>query len=265
MIPARWLALSLALSPIACGAVFPEITPSVRVPPPGRELLPPPPADVVFIAFQGAEIPPRTRDGRQWDSIGGNAPDPFAKLIVDGREILRTPVQSNTLKPTWPGQRLANYRVDKGARAVVEVWDSNAINNHPICIKTLGDLQEEASTDPIEIDCESGAHVTLRVEPAHSRWGLGFSYELRTIGVAVTGVLAESPAARVGIVPNDEVLEIQGKKVDKMEEGEAQSLINSNAQIGVTLLLRTQNQAPRTVKVADGVIYPVVTEGIAID
>jgi hypothetical protein len=273
MISARWFA-SLAV-PVAllsgagcltgCGAVFPEITPAMKVPPAGRELTPKPPVNLVYIAFAGAEIPPTTRDGRKWDSIGGDLPDPFAKLFVDDREIFRTPIQSNTLKPTWPDQQRANYRVVPGGRARIEVWDSNAINNHPICMKKVGDLTDLASTEAVELDCESGAHVSLRVEPAHARWGLGFSYELKTVGLSVTRVLTESPAARVGIAANDEILEIQGKKVEKMEEGEAQSLINSNAQMGVALVVRSPNQAPRTVKVAEGVIYPVLGDGIAIE
>jgi hypothetical protein len=260
-----WSALAVPLCTVACGAVFPEITPTVKAPPTGRELSPPPPKNIVFVAFKGVEIPARTRDGRQWDSVGGSAPDPFAKVLVDDRELFRTPVQSNTLKPTWPDQPIANYRIPNGAQLKVEIWDSNAINNHPICIKRLGDVIGEASTQPVELDCDSGAHVSLRVEPAHPRWGLGFSYELRTVGLAVTRVLSESPAARVGIANGDEIIEIQGKKVEKMEEGEAQSLINANAQMGVTFLLRAPGQSPRSVKVAEGVIYPVAGDGLTID
>jgi len=261
----RLVPVVVPLLALGCGAVFPEITPGIKAPPPGREATPPPPKNLLFIAFKGAEIPARTRDGRQWDSLGGEAPDPFAKVLIEEREIFRTPVQSNTLKPTWPEQQQANYRIPSTAGMRVEVWDANAINNHPICIKKLGDISEEVGTEPIEIDCDSGAHVSLRVEPAHARWGLGFSYELRTVGLAVTRVLAESPAARLGVLSGDEIVEIQGKKVEKMEEGEAQSLINSHAQTGVTLLIRTKDAAPRTVKVADGVIYPVFGEGVPLE
>jgi hypothetical protein len=269
MSPVRWLAVLGPLAFVscltACGAVFPEITPLVKAPPAGRDIEPKPPANLVFLAFNGAEIPPHTRDGRAWDSLGGSLPDPFAKLFVDDREVFRTPVQSDTLKPTWKDQPHANYRIAPGGKARVEVWDNNTLNNHPICIKKLGDLTELAGTEPVEIDCDSGAHVSLRVEPAHPRWGLGFAYELKTVGLSVTRVLAESPAARVGLVTNDEILEIQGRKVEKMEEGEAQSLINSNAQMGVALVVRSKAQEVRTIKVAEGVIYPVFGDGLSID
>lgn len=262
---ARWLVFPAAWLLAACGAVFPEVSPPVKAPPQTRALTPPPPSDLVFLAFAGAEIPAKTRDGRQWDSIGGSAPDPFAKLFVDDREIVRTPVQSNTVTPTWPNQKRANYRIPSTAHVRLELWDSNPLNNHPICVKRIHDLTEQAGPAPLDIECESGAHVKLRVEPAHARWGLGFSYELRTVGVGVTRVLAESPAARAGLKAGDEVLEIGGKKVAGMEEGEPQSLINSNAQIGIDLLVRGADHAERAVKVAEGVIYPVVEEDIPLE
>lgn len=259
-----WLAFPAAWFLAGCGAVFPEISPPVKSPPNNRELTPAPPSDLVFIAFAGAEIPAKTRDGRQWDSVGGSAPDPFAKLFADDREVVRTPVQSNTLKPTWPDQKLANYRIASGAHIRLELWDSNAINNHPICVKKLHDFIEQAGPFAQDIECDSGAHVKVRVEPAHARWGLGFSYELRTIGVGVTRVLLESPAARAGLKAGDEILEISGKKVAAMEDGEPQSLINANAQTGLDLVVRGADHAERAVKVSEGVIYPVVEEGIPI-
>jgi hypothetical protein len=220
----------------------------------------------VYIAFDNAIIPPRTRDGRQWDSMGGSAPDPFAKLFVNDRELVRSPIQSDTLKPTWPDQKRANYRLPEDARYRIELWDSNPINNHPICVKNVHNLRDDVGPVPVDIECESGAHISLRVEPAHARWGLGFSYELRTLGaIGVTRVLAESPASRAGLEVGEEVLEIQGKRVEKMEEGEAQSLINSNAQTGVELLVRGKDKAERKVTLKEGVIYPVQDEGVPIE
>jgi len=259
------LLASAAFAGLGCGAVYPEIAPPVKSPPQGRDLAPPPPAELLFVNFIGAEIPDKTRDGRKWDSMGGAAPDPFAKLFVDDHEIISTPVQSDTLKPTWPDQKRANYLISSTAKIRVELWDSNTINNHPICLKNLHDLPSQSGPQPVQIDCDSGAHITLRVEPAHARWGLGFSYELRTIGIGVTRVLRYSPAKRAGLVSGEEIVQIQGKRVDKMEEGEPQSLINANAQTGVDLVLRSANKDERTVKLSEGVIYPAVDEGVAVE
>lgn len=254
----------LAGTAFGCAAVYPEIAPPLKAPPAGRKLAPPPPADLIYVDFISAEIPPRTRDGRPWDSLGGSLPDPFAKLIVNDHELIKTPVQSDTLKPTWPDQKRANYTIPRDAEVRLEVWDSNPLNNHPICLKKLREFHEQVGPVPLEVDCDSGAHVSLRVEPAHGRWGLGFNYELRSNGAAISHVFPESPAARAGLVPGEDIVEIQGKRVDHMEEGEAQSLVNANAQVGVDLLLRAKDGAEHRVTVKEGIVYPSVDDGIPL-
>lgn len=249
----------------ACGAVFPEISPPVKAPPAGREVTPPPPPDLLYIAFEKAEIPSRTRDGRQWDNVGGSLPDPFAKLFVNDVEVAKTSIQSNTLTPTWPDQKRANYHVPANAHVRVELWDSNPINNHTICSKTLHDVAEMAGPAPVDIDCESGAHMSIRVEAAHPRWGIGFYYELRTQGVAITRVLPQSPASRAGLRPGEEVIEIGGKPVRGMDRDEAQSRINADAQVGVAMLLRAADHTERKLTIKEGVIYPAVEDGIPLE
>ncbi len=247
-----------------CAAVYPEIAPPMKVPPAGRKLVPPPPPDLLYIDFISAEIPPRTRDGRPWDSLGGSLPDPFAKLIVNDHEIIKTPIQSDTLKPTWPDQKRANYRVLPDSAVRLEVWDSNPLNNHPICIKNLRNFTDQVGPIPVDVDCDSGAHVQIRVEAAHGRWGLGFNYELSASGAAVSHVFPESPAARAGLMDGDDIVEIQGKKVEQMEEGEAQSLVNANAQVGVELVVRGKDGAERHVAIKEGVVYPSVDDGVSL-
>jgi hypothetical protein len=251
---------------LGCGAVYPQLSTPVRTPPDGAKLAPPPPDDLLFIKFAGAVIPKRTRDGRNWDSVGGSLPDAFAKLFVDGKVIIETPVQGNTLTPTWNDQRKANYRIREGASARVELWDSNPINNAPICVADVHGLHAAALADePIQVDCNSGAEIALDVDPAHSRLGVGLFYELRREEVVVTRVLRESPAARAGLVRGDQVLKIQGKVVKTMAEGEPQSLINANAATGITLVVKKVDLSEVEVSVKEGAIYPLVEEGIPVD
>jgi PDZ domain/C2 domain len=256
----------VALGLLGCGAVYPQLETPVRTPPGQVKLAPPPPDDLLFVKFGGAVIPSRTRDGRSWDSVGGSLPDAFAKLYVDGKVILETPVQSNSLTPTWPDQRKANYHVRGGAPVRVELWDSNPINNHPICVAELSDLQAEASSEgPIPVTCSSGAELKLIVQPAHGRLGIGLFYELRREEVVVTRVLRESPAARGGLVRGDQLLKIQGKAVQTMADGEAQSLINANAATGISLLVRKLDKSEVELTLKEGAIYPAVDEGIPVD
>jgi PDZ domain/C2 domain len=258
--------LVAALVLAGCGAVYPQLGTPVRTPPAHVALTPPPPDELLFVKFAGAMIPTRTRDGRSWDSVGGSLPDAFAKLFVDGKLILETPVQSNTLTPTWPDQRKANYSIRQGATLRVELWDSNPINNHPICVSELHDAHSEALGEgPTPINCSSGAELSVLVDPAHGRLGVGMFYELRREEVFVTRVLRESPAARAGLARGDQLLKIQGKVVKLMADGEAQSLINANAATGVTLWVRKPDKSEREISVKEGAIYPMVDEGIPVD
>lgn len=251
---------AVVLLACACGAVYPELSAPVRAAPAGSALSPPPPDDMIYLAFERAEIPKTTRDGRRWDSIGGSAPDPFAKLSVGDKELVRTPVQSNTLTPTWPDGPRGNYRIPIGSALELELWDSNALTDHPICVKTIRRIHDEANAGSIDIHCDSGARVRIRVEPAHAELGLGFHYELRTQEVYVTRVVLESPAGRLGIKAGDQLVRIEGKEVKKMREGEPQSLINANAKTGLSLTVRHADGRTEDISLKEGPIYRTLSD-----
>jgi hypothetical protein len=220
----------------------------------------------LFIRFAGAQIPNKTRDGRIWDATGNALPDAFAKLIVDKTDILVTPVQSDSLRPTWRDQPIANYEIRQGASVRVELWDSNPINNHPICVHNIDNIHEQALADSnIEIDCSSGARIEIIVDPAHARLGLGLYYELRTEQVFVTRVLRESPASRAKLKRGDAILKIQGIDVAKMEDGQAQSLLNANATTGVLIRVKSADGSERELTLKEGPVYPYVDEGVRIE
>jgi len=249
----------------ACGAVLPEVASPVKPPPTGKDLEPGPPAGVYFVAVAGAEIPEKTRDGRAWDALGGAAPDPVARVLVDDVEILKTPAQPDTLRPTWPDQTRANYRIRPGAHLRVEVWDSNALVNQPICLHDFHVTPKRVDTEPMDIRCPSGARVRLILAPARPRWGLGLAYELRTGGAAVSRVFRESPAGREKLASGDEIVAVAGAPVAKMKQGELQSAINSRAVEGVELLLGDASGTERKVTLKEGPIYPSIDEGITFE
>lgn len=260
----RTLPLGMALL-AACGAVYPEISTPVR-PAGTRRLEPPPPDDLVYLKFVNAQIPTRTRDGRQWDSVGGSAPDPFAKLIIDDKELLQTPVEANTLHPTWPDQKLGNYRIPRNTAIRVELWDSNAINNHPICVESIRNILAEVSAERnLELRCESGATIELAVQPAHAKFGLGLYYELGTYDIRITRVVGESPAARAKLKRGDQLLRIQGRAVKGMDPESARSLINANVSTGVTFTVKQADGAEADVTLKDGPLYPTVDEELKVE
>jgi len=272
--PARWYgfrvrfsAVTIATLSLACGAVYPEVSTPLRTPPPGFALKPPPPKDLFFVRFAGAVIPKKTRDGRQWDSVGGEAPDPYGKILVNGKELILTPIESDTLEPTWPDQEAANYRIRPTDKVQVELWDSNPLTNLPICTEALLNIAEAASGDEpfVEITCDNGGRVNLVIEPAHGKLGLGFDYELRTEAAVLTRVIKESPAGRAGMQAGDEILVVQGKTVASLEDGALQSLINANASLGVKLTIKNGEGTKREVTVKDGSIFPLHSEGLPLE
>lgn len=255
--------MGLGLS--ACGAVYPEISTPVRAAG-TRRLEPPPPSDLVFLKFANAHIPKHTRDGRQWDSVGGSAPDPFAKLLIEDKEILLTPVQANTLSPTWPDQKVGNYRIPSGVPARIELWDSNAINNHPICVETIGNILSEVSEEQnLDLRCDSGATIEIVVQPAHAKFGLGLYYEIGSDEIHVTRVIAESPAGRAKLMRGDQLMRIQGRDVKTMDADTARSLINSNVAAGVTFAIKRLDGSTMDVTLKDGPIYPTVDEEVPVE
>ena len=110
-----------------CPAVYPELGTATRMAPAGAAIDPPSPENLRWIRITSARVPPRTRDGRTWDQALGSLPDPYAKLFVNDKELLRTPVQSNTLAPTWPEAPHGNFPIEPGDKLRVELWDNNAL------------------------------------------------------------------------------------------------------------------------------------------
>jgi hypothetical protein len=249
---------------LGCGAVYPEVATPTRAVAPGREVAPSPPPDLLYIVFDKAIIPRQTRDGRKWDSVGGDAPDPFAKVLVNGEEIIKTPIESNTLHPKWPNQVRANYQVDRGAKVVVELWDSNPINNDPICRTSVEFIHDKVGGGTSELLCNSGARILLRVESAHAMVGLGMYYELQSQKVKVTRVIQHSPASRAGLVPNTELIAIQGELVGQLDADQVRSMINANAPTGLKLDAKLPDGTNKQVELKEAAMYPLVSEKIEL-
>jgi len=258
-----WTFVLSAFGLFGCSAVYPELSTPLRTPPADFRLVPPPPADVFYFRFAGADIPTLTRDGRKWN---GEKPDPFAKLILNGKDLILTSVESDTLRPTWQDQERANYRFRSSDVLVIEVWDSNPLTNHPICREKLPSFHEFVQGDEpyMEVECDNGGRVRLIVQPAHGRLGLGFWYELRTEKAFVTRVVGESPAGRAGLHAGDEIVAVQGKPVATLEDGALQSLINANSTVGLKLSVGSAGGV-REVTLKDGAIFPIQGEGVTLE
>lgn len=244
-----------------CPAVYPELATSMKPALAGVTLKPAPPAELYWIRFTSARIPPMTRDGRPWRRSAGSRPDPYAKLLVNGKEVLRTSVESDTLEPTWKDGPRGNFRVERDDRLRVELWDDNTLSDGPIGVRDVGRVSEEVRTaHKLRVSLEGGAEIELAFEPAHAMLGIGLWYELRSESVFITRLLSESPASREGVERGDEVMRLGGREVRSLGPDEVRSLFNAVPMDGLSLLLRTPGGATKTVTLKEGPIYPLFAD-----
>jgi len=245
-----------------CAAIYPEVSTPIGKPPNENSVKPEPPDDYVYLYFKSARMPPKTRDGRAWGKEKDSLPSPYAILFMDGVELFRTQVESNTLEPTWPEQKKANYRVRDDTKLKVEIWDDHGLFPHPICQKEIRRVSSYTDIGEVEVDCSGGGSFVLAIEPAHALWGLGLYYELQTSSVAVSRVIEASPAGWAGLKPGDQILEIMDEPVSKLDSGQIQSMIRVNASKGLELKVRTGEGAPRKVTLKEAAIYPLAEEKV---
>lgn len=266
----RLVAVGLAAAALValpgCPAVYPELNTATRKPPAGALVDPPPPDDLHWIRVKAAHIPPHARDGRPWDQVLGSLPDPYAKILVNGKELFRTPVQSDTLEPTWPDAPHGNFKIEPEDKLRVEIWDDSALTDLPIGVRDVGHVPEDARlSHELRVDLDGGADIEIAFEPAHAMLGLGLWYEIRTDSVFVTRVLAESPATRAGVGGGDQVLQLGGRVVAKMAADDVRSTFNAVPVGGLPLVVRHPSGTTENVTLKEGAIYPLFSDFGAID
>jgi hypothetical protein len=261
-----WLLLAgcMGMAVSGCGVFYQVRSTPVRGAVSEDRYQPPPPKDVLFVAFKQATIPPKTRDGRNWDSVGGAAPDTYGILFIDDEEVLRTVVVPNSLHPVWSNPPAVNLKIPDSAKVRVELWDDNAMVSHPICIQGIRDIQDAASVGQIEIDCDSGASVVLAVQLPRARLGIGLFYDVRGKTAFVSRVVGASAAGRAGLTAGDQILSAEGRPVAQMADGELEGMFGANSSHGITLEVVGSGGGTRKITLRDEPMYPIKGEGIEI-
>jgi hypothetical protein len=255
------VALSFAGLLAGCPAIYPEMSTRIRKAMTSQALDPPPPENMAWVKFESARVPDRTRGGKTWDEAFGKKPDPYAKLLINGKEVFKTPVQSNTLEPTWPNGPKGNLRIEPDDKLRVELWDSNPLNDKPIGVRDIGRVTgEHRMAGRIRTELDAGGEVVITLEPARAMIGMGLWYELRTDSAFITRMLPGSPAERVGLKPGDEILKIGGKEVKTLGQEGIRSAFNAAPSTGLALTVRHAEGTVLDVNLKEGAIYPPYDE-----
>lgn len=200
-----------------------------------------------------ADIPPQKRSGMSWDDDSG--PDPFLKLLVDGKVRWESPVLENNIHPVFDASTPRNFDFPHTSRIRFELWDKDGVTADPIGMyegRALGEAIVGAHTT---IKLEGGATLTVKVAKPAPHVGSGIaSYELRKRALVVLKVIASSPAARAGLKPGDHITSIDGKMIDELGPGQAESAMTLAGQNGSELTVQS-NGAYRQVKLDDGYVW----------
>jgi len=254
--------VSLALA--GCPAVYPELGTRTRPIPAGQHLDPAPPSDMRWLRFVSARVPERTRDGRSWGP--GGKPSAYAKLLVNGTELLKTPSEGGTFEPSWPNGPRGNFKIGPSDKLRIELWDSAALNDKPIGVGDVGTPTEQHDLDKqIRVLFDGGGEVVLAFEPAHAVSGLGVWFELRTESCFITRLLQGSPSERAGLLSGDEVLKIGPREVKSMTPGEVQSAFNAVPVDGINLTVKHAAGAVTEMNIKEGPIYPTFSQFGRVD
>lgn len=254
MFGSRFLPSLLVLGLLAPGCAYPRRgtplreVPSERI---AREQVPDGLWRLVVIA---AEIPPKKRGGLAWDDPEG-APDPFAKLIVDGRQLWQSAVLENTLAPKFDASPPRNLAFAQNQRVRFELWDKDGLSQDPIGVyegRALGNAIVGADT---LVKLEGGAILTVRVEPPRAHTGTGITrYESRKRSLVLLEVLPSSPAGRAGLKPGDRIVAIDGQPIEKLGRKRADSALALLQERKSELTVK-RNEEYRSVKLDDGYVW----------
>lgn len=257
----RSVVIAVAITVLSgCAAVFPEVSTRFDKAPETGALDPPPPGDRHFVRVIKGRVPARTRDGRTWDQAFGSLPDPYVKVLVNGKQILKTSTASDTLEPDWSSSPGGNFVLSPGDKVEVQIWDSNPLNDGIIGKKDLR-LEREMFGGETDLELSGECGITIEIQPAKAIWGAGFWYELRRGGARITRMLDESPATRAGLQKGDEIIELGGKPIEALSTDEVRSVLGAIPTEGVPMSVKHKDGSTLKLTVKEGPIYPLFSKG----
>jgi hypothetical protein len=222
----------------------------------GVALDPPAPSSVLWVRPTAAVIPTRTAGGKLWDDVGG-WPDAFAVFTVNGREVMRTEVVTDSLKPKWVYEG-GNFEISAGAELRIDLFDADALKDIPIgSARFSAPTREELASGELELDIGRRGLVRLAIAEAQALLGLGFDYMFVRGDCVARQVLKHSPAGRAGMRVGDQIVNIAGRKVKAMGPKDVMSAFNAVPAKGILVVVLHEGGTTQSMTLLEGPVYPL--------
>lgn len=215
------------------------------------------PAHVWQMRFASATVPPKRPGGLDWDS-GGGLPDVVARLYRDGELVFETPVQQDTLTPTFDASLPHNVWLPPSRELRLELWDQDqGPTDQPIGIWRGQGLPPNALPDAnARVNMANGASLTFRIAAPAAHRGLGIDqYELRGDTLRILRVIEHSPAGRAGITRGDDIIAIGDQTVEDLEEAGAASALSMAADRQQSLRVRKPDGQEEVIELDRGYVW----------
>jgi hypothetical protein len=208
--------------------------------------------------FVDAQLPETKGGGLAWDS-DGSGPDPFVRLIIDGRVVWESPVQHDTRHPEWNVTLPRNVYVPAQANFRLELWDDDAASSDPAGSLQRSGLPETALPDALaHLTLDNLGVITIVVSAPRASKGLGVEYEQHSDALKVLKVEPFSPAARAGIKVGDSVVAIGDARVESLTAAKAASELSLSADRGQSMKIKDEQGKERDITVDRGYLWLVM-------
>ena len=215
------------------------------------------PTNVWRLRLGSATIPPRRRGGLDWDPDGG-LPDAFVRILRGDELVFESPVEENTLDPSFDVLLPKNVWLPPDRELRIEVWDRDeGPSNDPIGVWRGQGLPSNALPDAdARITLEGGAALSFRVMSPHPHRGVGIAeFEVRGAELKVLSVMEHSPASRAGIAAGDSIVAIGDRAVDDLDDAQAASALSMAADRQASLRVRKASGQEETVELDRGYVW----------
>jgi PDZ domain len=243
MRPLLWISIACVLVGLAGACAYPRReTLTVPAPPAAEGTILEGPEGLYSIRLIGAELPAFKGGGLAWDS-DGTGPDPFMRLLLDGRVVWESPPQENTQRPAWNVTLPRNIHVSTTTKFRLELWDEDTGNSDPAGAVTRAGLPESALPNAVaRLTLDNFGTISITISEPRASRGVGLRYEERSDGFFVLEVEPFSPAGRAGIRAGDLIVGIAGARVDDLGGDRASSQLSLASDRGSTLTVSTADR-----------------------